>query len=155
LGAMLLTRQVLSQGTGRREEETQEVLAAARDTKEEEMLKPDMMKVVRMAKSAGPAGGFSSPKDLEEPWGQTGVLQGDLIIQKKVGPKGTPPGLVANIPRGMRAFAIDVTEQSGVSGFILPGHRVDVVRFDGSDKGALSGETILQDILVLAAGQVF
>ena len=69
-------------------------------------------------------------------------------------PKGTPPGLVANIPKGMRAFAIDVTEQSGVSGFILPGHRVDVIRFE-TDRGDPRGESILQDILVLAAGQVF
>ena len=76
-------------------------------------------------------------------------------MEKKLGPKGTPPGLVANIPKGMRAFAIDVTEQSGVSGFILPGHRVDVIRHDASDKNELRAETILQNVLVLAAGQVF
>ena len=52
---------------------------------------------------------------------KTTLLEGDVVIEKKLGPKGTPPGLVANIPKGMRAFAIDVTEQSGVSGFILPG----------------------------------
>ena len=49
-------------------------------------------------------------------------------MDKKLGPKGSPPGLVANIPKGMRAYTVDVTEQSGVSGFILPNHRVDVVR---------------------------
>ena len=54
----------------------------------------------------------------------------------------------------MRAFAIDVTEQSGVSGFVLPGHRVDVVRYE-ADQSVQSGETILQNILVLASGQVF
>ena len=75
-------------------------------------------------------------------------------MEKKLGPKGMPPGLVANIPEGMRAYAVDVTEQSGVSGFVLPGHRVDVVRYD-SEKGVQQAETILQDILVLASGQVF
>src|SRR5262249_38713269 len=45
--------------------------------------------------------------------------------------------------------------QSGVSGFILPGHRVDVVRYEAAERGAPLGETILQNILVLAAGQVF
>ncbi len=54
----------------------------------------------------------------------------------------------------MRAFAIDVTEQSGVSGFVLPGHRVNVVRYE-ADQSVQSGETILQNILVLASGQVF
>jgi pilus assembly protein CpaB len=154
LGAMLLTRQMLSKEPGKAEEETQEVLVAARDVKEEEMLKPDMVKVTRMAKSAIPPGAFSSPKDIEERWVRTALLEGDVLVEKKMGPKGTPPGLVANIPPGMRAFALDVTEQSGVSGFILPGHHVDVVRFD-SDKNVQRGDTILQNILVLAAGQVF
>ena len=57
----------------------------------------------------------------------------------------------------MRAFAVDVNEQSGVSGFILPGHRVDVVRYEArrEDLAAARRDTILQNILVLAAGQVF
>jgi pilus assembly protein CpaB len=155
LGAMLLTRQWLSPATAKKAEETQEVLVAARDFKEEERLKPEMVSTKRMTKSAVPPGAFSSFKDVEERWVKTTMLEGDVLIEKKLGPKGTPPGLVANIPKGMRAFAIDVTEQSGVSGFILPGHRVDIVRFEGSDKNELRGETILQNVLVLAAGQVF
>ncbi|MGP0062644.1 MAG: Flp pilus assembly protein CpaB [Isosphaeraceae bacterium] len=154
LGAMTLTRQMLSKESGKPVEDTQDVLVAARDIKEEESLKPDMVKVSRMAKSAIPPGAFSSPKDIEERWVKTALLEGDLLIEKKLGPKGTPPGLVANIPNGMRAFALDVTEQTGVSGFILPGHHVDVVRYD-SEQGVQRGETILQNILVLASGQVF
>ena len=66
LGAMVLTSQVLSQDSGKKEEETQEVLVAVRDTREEEVLKPDMVKVKRMAKSAVPVGAYSSAKDLED-----------------------------------------------------------------------------------------
>lgn len=152
--AMFLTRQMLGQESPRNEDEARDVLVAARDLKEEELLKPDAVKVVRMVRSAVPAGAFSTAKDVEERWVKTAMLEGDVVIEKKLGPKGTPPGLVANIPKGMRAFAIDVTEQSGVSGFILPGHRVDVIRVE-SDKDLSHGESILQDILVLAAGQVF
>ena len=93
-----------------------------------------MVKVIRMAKSAVPANAFSSSKDVEDRWVKNAMLEGDVLVEKKLGPKGTPPGLVANIPKGMRAFAIDVTEQSGVSGFILPGHHVDVVRHDTNEK---------------------
>lgn len=153
LGAMMLSRQLLSK-EAKSAEETQEVLVAARDIKAEESLKPDMLTVNRMAKSAVPAGAFSSPKDVEDRWVKTVLLEGDVIVEKKLGPKGAPPGLVANIPPGMRAFAIDVTEQSGVSGFVLPGHRVNVVRYE-ADQSVQSGETILQNILVLASGQVF
>ncbi len=155
LGAMLATRRLLSKPAAV-EEETQEILVAMRDFKEEEILKPDMVKSVRMSRSAVPVGAFSSFKDVEERWVRTTMLEGDPIVDKKLGAKGTPPGLVANIPKGMRAYAIEVNEQSGVSGFILPGHRVDVVRYETSDKSQFQrGETILQDLQVLAAGQVF
>src|SRR4051812_3329915 len=155
LGAMLVTRVVMSKPPSS-EEETQDVIVAARDFKEEEVLKADMVKAIRMAKSAVPAGAFSSFKDIEDRWVKTTMLEGDLIIDRKLGPKGSPPGLVANIPKGMRAFAVDVNEQSGVSGFILPGHRVDVVRYESGERlQQQRAETILQNILVLAAGQVF
>jgi pilus assembly protein CpaB len=116
-----------------------------------------MVKVVRMVRSAVPPNSFSAFKDVEERWVKTTMLEGDVLVEKKLGEKGTPPGLVANIPAGMRALAIDVTEQSGVSGFILPGHHVDVIRYESNEKNkqSFSGETILQDVLVLAAGQIF
>ena len=139
----------------RQADDTREVLVAARDFKEEELLKPDMVKVIRMARSAVPANAFSSYADVEDRWVKNVMLEGDMLVEKKLGPKGTPPGLVANIPQGMRAFAIDVTEQSGVSGFILPGHHVDVIRHETNDKNEHQAETILQNVLVLAAGQVF
>ncbi len=155
LGAMIFTRQMLGSNQAKKEEDTQEVLVAARDFKEEESIKADMVKATRMVKSAVPPGAFSSLKDVEERWVKTAMLEGDPLIEKKLGPKGMPPGLVANIPKGMRAFAVDVTEQSSVSGFILPGHHVDIVKFDTSDPRQQRGETILQNVLVLAAGQVF
>jgi len=155
LGAMVLTRQMLTSDPNNREEDVQDVLVAARDLKEEESLKPDMVKVVKMAKTAVPISSFSSFKDVDDRWINMHMIEGDVLIEKKLGPKGTPPGMVNNIPKGMRALSIDVTEQTGVSGFILPGHRVDVIRFENSDKNRLHGETILQDVLVLAANQVF
>jgi len=155
LGAMLVTLRLMSKPAAA-EEESQEILVAARDFKEEEILKPDMIKTARTSKSAVPVGAFSSFKDVEERWVKITMPEGDPIVDKKLGPKGSPPGLVAKIPKGMRAYAVEVNEQSGVSGFILPGHRVDVVRYEPNDKSQLQrGETILQDILVLAAGQVF
>ena len=129
LVAMFLSRQMLAKEPAKAEMD-QDVLVAAHDLKDEEVLKADALKVIRMAKSAVPAGAYTSPKDVEDRWVKTAMLEGDVVIEKKLGPKGTPPGLVANIPKGMRAFAIDVTEQSGVSGFILPGHRVDVIRYE-------------------------
>ena len=140
-----------------KEDETQDVIVAARDFKDEEVLKADMVKPIRMAKSAVPAGAFSSFKDIEDRWVKTTMLEGRRHRRAEARAQGQRRrGSSRNIPKGMRAFAVEVNEQSGVSGFILPGHRVDVVRFEQGEKSRSSeAETILQDILVLAAGQVF
>lgn len=155
IGAMMMSMKLLSRPAPV-VEETQEVLVAARDFREEEIIKADMVATIRKSKKDIPAGAFSAFKDIEDRWVKTAMIEGDPIVDKKLGPKGSSPGLVANIPKGMRAFALEVNEQSGVSGFILPGHHVDVIRVDSSENGRVQrGETILQDVLVLAAGQVF
>jgi len=155
LVAMVASRLILgSRGAGG-DTETIEILVASRDLKEEELVKLEMVKATKVAKSAVPAGAFAAFKDVEDRWIRTAMLEGEPIVEKKLGPKGTPPGLVANIPPGMRAFALDVTEQTSVSGFILPGHHVDVIRYEMSEKNDPRGETILQNVLVLAAGQTF
>ena len=154
LGAMFLTNRLLNRKPSA-EAPMRDVLVAVRDFNAEEIIKPEMVKTVQMAESAIPAGYFADAEDVVDRWVKTTLLEGEPIIERKLGPKGSPPGLVANIPKGMRAFAVEVNEQSGVSGFILPGHRVDVIRFGTGDKSLSRGETILQDVLVLASGQVF
>jgi pilus assembly protein CpaB len=155
LVAMVASRLVLGSRGGTTEIESVDVLVASRDLKEEELLKLDMVKVMKMARPNAPAGAFAVFKDVEDRWVRTAMIEGDPIVERKLGPKGTPPGLVANIPSGMRAFALEVNEQSSVSGFILPGHHVDVIRSETSEKSDPRGETILQNVLVLAAGQTF
>ena len=131
------------------------MLVAARDLKVEEVLTPELVKVVQMSRATLPPGTFTSIKDVEDRWVQIKMLEGEPILDRKLAPKGSPAGLVARIPKGMRAFAIEVNEQTGVSGFILPDHRVDVVQVNPSGSNPGTAETILQDVLVLASGQVF
>ena len=156
LGAMYGTTRLLSKNRGQPVAEMQDVLVAAQDLKEEQMLnKPDLMKVVRMEKSSVPAGSFSQAKDIEDRWVQTKILEGEPIVDRKLAVRGTPAGIVSRIPKGMRAFAIEVNEQTGVSGFVLPDHRVDVIQVELNTGGHHEAETVLQDVLVLAAGQTF
>lgn len=154
LGAMYGTSRLLARDKGQGEVEMQDVVVAARDLKIEEVIEPDLVKTARMAKTAVPAGAFSSAKDVEGRWVHIGMLEGEPVIDKKLAPKGSPPGLIARIPPGMRAFAVEVSEHTGVSGFILPDHRVDVVQTEPDQRGKPEAETILQDVLVLASGQV-
>jgi pilus assembly protein CpaB len=155
LGAMYGTSKLISKEKGQPVVEMQDVLVAARDLKLEEVIRPDMVKVVQMAKTAVPAGAFSSIKDVEERWVQHALLENEPVVDRKLAPRGSPPGLIARIPKGMRAFAIEVNEQTGVSGFVLPDHRVDVVQTETGPNGQSEAESVLQDVLVLASGQTF
>ncbi|SIO62639.1 pilus assembly protein CpaB [Singulisphaera sp. GP187] len=156
LGAMYGTSQMLAKNRSQVVIETQEVLVAAHDLKVEEVLKPEYVKVVSMPKASVPAGTFTSYKDVEDRWVLIRTLEGEPILDRKLAPKGSPAGLVSRIHSGMRAFTLEVNEHTGVSGFILPDHRVDVVlSLQGQNGRPEEAETILQDIPVLASGQVF
>jgi pilus assembly protein CpaB len=155
LGAMYGTNRMLSKQQTKTTLEMQDVLVAARDLKVEEVVKTDMVKLTQMARVNVPPGTFTSIKDVEDRWVQIKLLEGEALLDRKLAPKGSPAGMVARIPNGMRAFAVEVNEHTGVSGFILPDHRVDVIQNDMGSNGKSEAETILQDVLVLASGQVF
>ena len=139
LGAMFGTNRMLSKQKNRPAYEMQDVLVAARDLKVEEVIRPEMVKLTQMAKANVPPGTFTSIKDVEDRWVQIKMLEGEALLDRKLAPKGSPAGMVARIPKGMRAYAIEVNEHTGVSGFILPDHRVDVVQAQnqsGNNSGA-------------------
>ena len=155
LGAMYGTNRILSKQQNKTTLEMQDVLVAARDLKVEEVIKPDMVKLTQMARANVPPGTFTSMKDIEDRWVQIKMLEGEALLDRKLAPKGSPAGMVARIPKGMRAFAVEVNEHTGVSGFILPDHHVDVVQNETGPNGKSEAETILEDVLVLASGQIF
>src|SRR5262249_61940483 len=85
LGAMKLSQAMLSprKNAG---DEMLDVLVAARDYKDDEVLKPDMVKVIQMARSNIPANAFRSFKDVEDRWVKTAMIEGDVLVEKKLGP---------------------------------------------------------------------
>lgn len=157
LMAMVAVNQLFTRPTGQPPSEQVDVLVAARDLKIEEVLtKADMVKTVKMPKEGVPAGSFRSFDEVAERWVQIKMLADEPIVDPKLAPRDTPRGLLPRIPVGMRAFSIEVSEQSGVSGFVMPDHRVDVIQSRTSTKAGTAGmpeaETVLQDVLVLASG---
>lgn len=86
------------------------------------------------------------------------IVRGAPICEKNLAPKGSPAGLFVKIPEKMRAMTVKVDEVSGVAGFSRPGGRVDVL-LAGTETGKEGGKEeksskiILQNVLVLAAGQ--
>jgi len=85
------------------------------------------------------------------------LYQGEAILESRLAPVGSGGGLAATIPNGMRVCAVKVDEVVGVSGFVTPGMRVDILA-SGTPPGAQSQDqgplvtTLLQNIEVKSAG---
>jgi len=85
------------------------------------------------------------------------IYEGEPILETRLAAKGAGGGLAATIPTGMRAVSIRVNDVGGVSGFVRPGARVDVL-IAGTPPGGSNGlgtvsKTLLQNMEVLSAGQ--
>jgi pilus assembly protein CpaB len=85
------------------------------------------------------------------------LYEGEPIIDNRLAAAGSGGGLAPAIPMGMRASAVKVDEVVGVSGFVTPGMRVDVL-VTGTPPGSedvsqgIQARTLLQNIQVLSAG---
>ena len=88
------------------------------------------------------------------------IYANEPILDNRLAPKGAGGGLVATIPKGMRAVAVRVNEVVGVAGFVTPGNRVDVLISGNPPQTQISRtgtitRTLLQNIEVLSAGQEY
>jgi pilus assembly protein CpaB len=87
------------------------------------------------------------------------LYAGEPIMEGRLAAEGSGGGLAATIPPGMRACAVKVDDVVGVSGFVTPGMRVDVLisgmppgqNNTNSTEGTVA-RTLLQNIQVLSAG---
>ena len=129
------------------------VLVAIQEIKVEQAITPEMMSTKEMPSEMVPPGALTDPKQALNRWAMIRILPGDVILDGKLAQKGTPTGMIARITPGMRAFAIRVDEQSGVSGFILPDYRVDVLQPRPDQPGR--ADIVLENVRVLASGTVF
>ena len=86
------------------------------------------------------------------------ILRGEPVVESRLVPTDKSTGLLSlKVPAGMRAFSVKVNEVVGVGGFIVPDSRVDVVvttAVSPERQQEQVSKTFLQDVLVLAAGQL-
>ncbi|MEK7824743.1 MAG: Flp pilus assembly protein CpaB [Candidatus Eisenbacteria bacterium] len=112
-----------------------------------------MLRTVRYPKESVPEGAFAS---LDSVVGQTTKVfmsAREPVTAIKLSSRGG--GLSMLVRPNMRAASLEVNQVSGVSGFVLPGDRVDVlvtVEPNNSRQDAIT-RTVLQNIEVLASGQ--
>ena len=119
------------------------------------VLKAEDLKLAQAPVEEFPAGCFSRIEEVVGRPVASSVLAEEPIREGRLASRGSGLGLAPVIPTGMRAVAVKVNEVVGVAGFALPGMRVDVLatgRPEG-DRSSSVTKTVLQDILVLSAGE--
>lgn len=134
--------------------ETQPVAIATADLSWGTVLTNETIKVVPFLKSSLPEGCFSDPSSLVGRVLISQVKANEPIFESRLAPTSIKAGGVAAVisPK-KRAIAVRVDRTIGVSGFIRPGNRVDVLVTLSTGKATQSiTKTVLQNILVRTVG---
>jgi pilus assembly protein CpaB len=156
LCAFVVARMLGSRLQGTKPAATKYVVAANADIKLGTTLAAGNLTSVQIAGDL-PKGAILKPEDAIGRGVISDLVQGEPILDSRLAPKGGGTGLAGAIPIGFRACAVRVDEVVGVSGFVTPGMRVDVL-ISGNPPGNQTGEqgtqsrTLLQNIQVLSAG---
>ena len=133
----------------------QDIVVAAKEIPPGAAITPDMVKVSPYLKASAPPGSFTSPQQVQGKIVTTTISAGEPIIALRLGEKA---GLPVMLTPGHRAVAVRVNEFVGVSGFIAPNDRVDVIVHIkppamGNTEAAELAKTVLQNKRVLSVAQ--
>jgi pilus assembly protein CpaB len=134
--------------------ETRDLVVASRALPFGAVLRPADLKLTKVLADHFPADGFARIEDVLNRPVISSILPEEPVREGRLARRGSGLGLAPIIPEGMRAVSVRVNDVVGVAGYVLPGMRVDVLvtgRPGGQE--SMFTKTILQDILVLSAGQ--
>jgi pilus assembly protein CpaB len=111
-------------------QQTQNVVVAAQELPagtaiNDDIIKKGMVKAVQWPKASVPTGSFSSPEQVVGKTNRTKIMANEPILESRLSGEGA--GLTTRLEAGKRAMALRVEEIIGVSGFIVPDDRVDVI----------------------------
>jgi len=138
--------------------ETVRVLVAKRELNYGTQLKPGHLQWVEWPKAAVPPASFTSAEAL---FGEKGdekrivlrsIEPGEPILQSKLTKKGESPRMAMNLGEGRRAVSLNVGGVQGVSGFVAPGDRVDIMLIR-TVEGELVSSIIMENVEVIAVDQ--
>lgn len=138
--------------------ETVRVLVAKRQLDYGARIEPTDLQWVEWPKAAVPPGSFTAVEPLFGDQGKDRrivlrtIEPGEPILEGKVTKLGDSPRMSMNIGEGRRAVSISVDATAGVSGFVTPGDRVDIMLIRNIEEQLVSS-IILQDVEVIAVDQ--
>jgi len=130
------------------------VVVAVTDLNGGTIIKPEMVKTVSFLKGSLVSGTFRDTATIVGRVVITPIKADEPIFDSRLAPMDiTKGGVAAVISPNKRAMAVKVDRVKGVSGFIHPGNRVDLVAtFRPANSSMPVTMTVLENILVLATG---
>jgi len=137
----------------------QDIVVAAKDippgtTLNEQAIKSGLIKTTPWPKTSIPAGAFSSPQQVVGKVNRVKIMANEPILESRLAGEGA--GLTVRLEPGKRAMAVRVDEIIGVSGFIVPDDRVDVILTTtpvGANAEMRISKIVLQNMRVLSVAQ--
>ena len=156
--ASLLVYRVISQVVTARSDQSVPIVVATANLGLADTVTRQHIKLVTFPKASVPAGAILSLEEAEGRFVRSSIVAGEPLLNAKLAPElagksGIMPML---IPEGQRGVTIRLDEAMRESGFVMPSSRVDVLvsmpKAPGSDEKI--AKVILQDVTVLAAGQI-
>lgn len=130
-----------------------DVIVAARPLAVGTTIKPADIKLAKIPSAGFPKGAFAKAEEVIDRPVVSNILIDEPVLEGRLASRGSGYGLAPVIPVGMRAVTVRVNDVTGISGFVLPGMRVDVlVTGHPPANDTTVTATCLQNMLVLSAG---
>jgi pilus assembly protein CpaB len=136
------------------ESEAVPIAVAAVDLQWGTQLKPEMIKTTPFLEESLPVGHFTRTADLNNRVVIATLKKGEPVVEHRLAPVSIKTGGVsAVLESGKRAVAVKGDKVMGISGFVNPGNRVDVLVTLRDPKTKLDKtKVVLENIPVLATG---
>jgi pilus assembly protein CpaB len=132
-----------------------QVVVAADDIPVGTTLAAEHLRTVAWPADAVPAGAPTRPDAVIGWVARASLVRNEPLIPEKLADPNARGVLPLVIPPGMRAASVRVNEVTGISGFVTPGSKVDIIAVVEA-KGEAGGReafTLLEDVEVLAIAQ--
>ena len=153
LSALVLSWWVYRTNSAPQKRDVVSIVVAIKDLPIGKRLDKTDVKLATVDRANLPKGAFLKTADVIDRPISVAMATNEPILSTKLAAKGSGEGLTALIEPGTRAVSVQVNEISGVSGFIQPGTRVDVLFTRQFSNGDAATTTILQNVKVLAYGK--
>ena len=131
---------------------TRAVVVAAKQISAGTKLAETDLAIKQLPAQAVPKGYPSSIEQIKGRIVKNTLQTEEIITEGKLVGVGAVGGLPSVIPPGQRAITLMVNDVIGVGGFVNPGDRVDVLAIYKKSANENISNTVLQNLLVLAAG---